>query len=306
MIGLFVLFVLAGALVVAFITLAGLRFLTHPRRVTFATMVAYGLPTSPMDLGYLFEERTLKARDGLAIPSWIVQGQDATGPITIMSHGWADSRFGMITPLQTLIPVCSQVWMYDLRGQGESPAKASRLGTTEVEDLLDLLEIIAREQPDKAVVLMGFSMGEGISIAAAARTAKEPHRYARVLGVIGDGGYRLGMQPIEGYAKVNSLPTVPYMFLIKQHLAFWYCSDAAFDRVNHAKGLACPLLLLHGDKDKICPITASREILAAAPKAHLEVFSDAGHLDLYAREPDRYEALVRGFVKKVAAGEEPF
>jgi uncharacterized protein len=306
MLGLLVLFSVAGALVAAAITLAGIRFLTHPKRITFATMVAYGLPTSPMDLGFPFEERTLKARDGIAIPAWITQGQDAAGPICVMSHGWADSRFGSITPLQAIVPVVSQAWMYDLRGQGESPAPASLLGTTEVEDLLDILEVIAKEQPHKKVVLIGFSMGAGISIAAAARTAKEPNRYPDVIGVIGDGVYRLGMQPIEGYTKVNKLPRQPFMFLIKRHLMFWYASDEAFDRARHAQGLNCPLLLMHGDLDEICPLSAAREIAAAAPKARLEIFTDASHLDLYAREPDRYEDLIQRFVKKVAASEQPF
>ncbi len=306
MLGLLVLFIVAGALCVAAITLAGLRFLTHPKRVTFATMVAYGMPTSPMDLGHAFEDRTLKAGDGTPIVAWLVAGGDAAGPVVVKTHGWADSRFGMLTPLQAVVGVSSRVWMYDLRGQGESPAPASRLGTTEVEDLLCVLEEVHRESPDRPVVLMGHSMGAGISIAAAARAAKEPERYGHIIGVIGDGGYRLGMQPIEGYARANGLPMFPFMFLIKRHLSFWYCSDAAFDRVGHAKGLKCPLLMLHGDLDPVCPVGAAKEIVEASPKGKLEVFEGAGHQDLYMREPDRYEALVQGFVKAVAAGREPF
>lgn len=43
-------------------------------------------------------------------------------------------------------------------------------------------------------------------------------------------------------------------------------------------GLGVPLLVLHGEHDRICPRTAAEELASAPPKARLEVIAGAGHV----------------------------
>ncbi|MEJ0028138.1 MAG: alpha/beta hydrolase [Rhizomicrobium sp.] len=60
--------------------------------------------------------------------------------------------------------------------------------------------------------------------------------------------------------------------------------------------VACPALVLAGGYDPITPVSCAREIFEALPKGigRLEVFEGAGH-GVYRDEPDRAEALLRGF-----------
>src|SRR5262249_18401115 len=53
---------------------------------------------------------------------------------------------------------------------------------------------------------------------------------------------------------------------------------------ERAAALGCPLLLLHGDRDELLPVTASQAVQALADGGELEVLAGAGHLLVEAAE----------------------
>ena len=61
--------------------------------------------------------------------------------------------------------------------------------------------------------------------------------------------------------------------------------DERYDTVEAGQRIACPVLVVHGDRDDIIPIELGRRAFAALrePKRWVEV-RDAGHNDLLARE----------------------
>jgi 3-oxoadipate enol-lactonase len=293
MLGLAVLFLVAAVLLLLGFSAAAVHRMTHPRRLTYATAIGRNLPASPADVGLDFVEESLTFSDGSRTPLWIVRGRNASGPIVILTHGWADGRYGVLAWCDLVADFASTMVLYDLRGQGESSAPMSELGTAEVDDLLALAAHVARE--DRPIVLIGLSMGAGISIAAAAR---EP---GLVAGVIGESAYRRGMQPVVGFFRINHWPIWPFYHLIGLWLTLRFTSDKRFDRAAHAARLRCPLLLLHGGQDPIAPVEAAREIAAAAPNAKLVVFDEASHLDLVKIDPARYREALAAFFTEIAS-----
>ena len=61
----------------------------------------------------------------------------------------------------------------------------------------------------------------------------------------------------------------------------------------------CPVLLLHGDDDHICPIGNSRSLAAARPDWQFVTLGGAGHAP-HARDPVRVNLLIKEFLDRAS------
>jgi proline iminopeptidase len=65
-------------------------------------------------------------------------------------------------------------------------------------------------------------------------------------------------------------------------------------------GVRCPVMVLAGRRDWLTPPEQAARLLAELPDATLEVFEHSGHF-LHVEEPERFEALVRGWLARLAS-----
>jgi pimeloyl-ACP methyl ester carboxylesterase len=253
--------------------------LTHPPRRTFATAVSRGRPGTPeqLDARPAFEEWTFISR-GLELPVWDIKGglPPGEGPTVVMTHGWGDSRIGALSRVPAVMPHCSRLILWDLPGHGEAPGRSS-LGAREVQDLLALIGRV--REPGVRLVLMGWSLGAGISIEAAARGAPED-----VAGVIAEAPYRFPWTPARNVLRLRRLPyrwnLMPALWCVGWDVGAgpnW----RGFDRAGHASHLGCPLLVIHGTLDEVSPVEDGRKIATAAPLGRLLELPEAGHYGLW-------------------------
>ncbi len=257
---------IAGVLLVVWI-------ITHPTRRTYAGAVARGRPGEPSELpdGPAFEAWTFSSR-GLSLPVWDIRGQRRDGPTVIMTHGWGDSRLGGLVRAPAVLPHCSRLVLWDLPGHGEAPGLC-RLGTSEVDDLCALIERVGGTN----IVLMGWSLGAGTCIAAAAR---QP---GLIKAIIAETPYRLARTPAANVARSIGLPTAALMppgFAVLRVLLGRGILSSAFDRAKLASSLRIPVLVIHGTEDEICPIQDGRDIAAACHAEMIEV-TGGRHNDLW-------------------------
>lgn len=308
MAGLIALLLLGGALTLVGAVVLVVHALTHPPRRTYGSAVGRGLACDPSELD---PPRDFQAwsfsSHGLDMPVWDVAGDEPDGPVVVMVHGWGDSRIGGLVRLGAVAPVASRVILWDLPGHGEAPGSCA-LGTREVEDLAALVEVLGCETP---IVLFGWSMGAGIAIACAADTTN-PDRAPisrGIAGVIAEAPYRLAQTPAHRVMHLRRLPhrlnLPPALWLI----GAWVGVGPAwrgFDRAAHAKHLRCPLLIIHGSHDEVCPIDDARAIAAAADPGlvQLHITAGAGHNDLWT-EPNcalEHTKAVRWFIRQRVGG----
>lgn len=277
------------------------RTLTHPPRRTYASAVSRGRAGDPGELEppRRFEAWEFSSR-GLSLPAWDLAGDDPAGPVAILSHGWGDSRIGALQRLPLLLPSVSRVIAWDMPGHGDAPG-TSTLGACEVEDLRALIEHL--HEPHRGIVLFGWSLGAGVSIAAAAALAGAANA-PRVALVIAEAPYRLPATPARAMLRAMRWPAVglvPPALWLASVRAPVLRSPGRFDRAAAAGGLLCPLLVLHGERDEICPVEDGRSIAVAAgavqPESRIEVFPGAFHNDLW-QEPGRVmraRRLIEGY-----------
>jgi pimeloyl-ACP methyl ester carboxylesterase len=203
----------------------------------------------------------------------------------VLSHGWGDSRLGALSRVPSLLDRASRVIAWDMPGHGEAPGTCS-LGHREPDDLLVLLERVGSERP---IVLFGWSLGAGVSIAAAARIGelKDPPPLA---GVIAEAAYRFVHTPPRNVLLARGLPHRVNLPIALGWIG-WRCGAGSawrgFDRVALAALIRCPLLFIHGQNDPISPLGDAFALAGAATNARVDVIPGAGHVGLWTDPANR-------------------
>jgi len=288
--GLLQLFVLAYLLICLLGTARLVYLVWYPPRKTYARALARGDATDPADLELESESVQFSFRGGVTSPGWLLPGLDEAGPAIVIIHGYGDSRYGALRCVKLLQSYASELVVFDLRGHGESSKSYSTAGVVESEDILTLLD---QFDAPHGVVLYGYSMGGRIAIAAAAMAEEELSR--RIKGVIADGPYRTWYEPVRHIIKLRRYPTQPFILLARLVLYLFNRRSEHDDTRDHAVKLQCPLLVLHGSDDLICPLDSARQIAEAAKAGKLVVFEGGGHLDLLELDEIRYKGEIAAF-----------
>jgi len=262
--------------------------LRNPPRRTYSTAVARGLPGDPseLDTPREFKSWSISADIGRAngsttveCPVWETSGDDPNGPIAILTPGWGDSRVGGLLRISALAPHCSRLLLWDPPGQGEAPGRC-RLGTAEDEVIAALLDRSLTHDAHEGAILYGWSLGAGTSIVAGARADLR----ARIAGVIAEGVYRLPWTPAKAVLHEAGYPwrlNIPIAYVLLGLRLGQGPRWRSFDRAEHAARLECPLLCLHGEQDRICPIDDARAVADSAPLGRLVTVRATGHNDMW-------------------------
>jgi len=108
------------------------------------------------------------------------------------------------------------------------------------------------------------------------------------------------MEPVSRHLRRRRWPAQPICWLAGKHFGFWEgVTNESFDRVRHAAKLACPLLVMHGTDDDLCPLDSGRTIAEAASDGAFVTFDGATHENLARYDPKKYEATLQEFFTKL-------
>jgi pimeloyl-ACP methyl ester carboxylesterase len=294
--GLIVLLGLALGLLILLGTFLVISGVTRPPRKTFAKALANGDATDPAELDWQAEAVTVRLTDGATSPGWLIAGDAPSGPGVVIIHGFGDSRYGALSWAGLLKPHASRLLVYDQRGQGESGAAHCGGGRLETRDALAAIE---QHLPTGPVVLFGYSMGGQIALAIAAAT--EGAMRQRLVGVVADGVYRRWDVPVRQMMRCQGYPPQPMLWLAERFLHWASGGATRFDRCEDAAAMSCPLLLLHGEADPLCPIEDARAIAHHAREGQIITIAEGGHLDLATRAPQRYRQAIQDFFDRLPA-----
>ena len=293
--GLVQLLALGAVIFVAAMIVHTVRSLTRPPRRTYAWALSRNVPGDPgeLDTPLAFEPFAFRGRRH-DLQAWRIEGLDPAGPRVALVHGWGSSRIGALVRIPALARLSREILVCDLEGHGESPG-TSRMGTSEHEDIRAMLTSAGAGAP---TLLYGWSMGAGVAL----RTARDFGQELGIAGVIAESPYVHAVTPARNVIRLQGHPVAlnlaPAMAWIGLRLGIgprW----RGFARDAIARGLSCPVLVIHGADDPVCPIGDGRSIADAAPDGTLAVIDGAGHNNLWTDPAlrERCTEAVGGFVR---------
>jgi pimeloyl-[acyl-carrier protein] methyl ester esterase len=65
-----------------------------------------------------------------------------------------------------------------------------------------------------------------------------------------------------------------------------------YSMLERASDIRCPVRLLHGGRDRVCPLAAAELLAQALPNAELTVWPEAGHAP-FLSQPDRFRSWLQ-------------
>lgn len=259
----------AIALVVTVIVLALLVRVVEP---WFAFFPLEGETTTPRDLGVPYEALIIPTGDGERLHAWRLPA-DAPRARILYFHGnggnlsvWAPILVGLPRHGYSVLAV-------DYRGYGLSTGKPSERGL--YRDVDAVLERAAGDaDPRTPTVYWGRSLGT--AIAAYAASARPPD------GVILEAGFP------DARTLLRSSPPLALLALF---------STYRFPTAELMRRVRSPVLVLHGDQDRVIPYAAGRALFdrLEGPR-HFFTVRGGDHNDESPPDPPAYWGVIDAFV----------
>ena len=201
------------------------------------------------------KERILTAPDGTLLITWYAPAAPGK-PTLLYFHGNAGNLASRAERIRRFVARGYGVLMLSYRGYGGSGGSPSEAAN--VADGGLAYEALRNDGvPASDIVVYGESLGSGVAVQVAANH--------EVGGLVLDAPYT----SIVDVAALSYpwLPVRPFMF-------------DRYETVNHLPDVTAPLLVLHGEEDRVIPVSMGRAVYdaALAPK-EIATFPRAGHSD---------------------------
>ncbi len=245
----------------------------HERRLVFFPTRA--LVAGPADFGLRAEELSIRTDDGLTLHGWWIER--SARRVLIWYHGNAGNIADRLHNARWFVEQLGvSVVLVDYRGYGHSAGTPDEAGL--YRDGLAIYDAVAaRGVPARDIVLFGRSLGGAVAIEVALRRPA-------------------GALVLESaFRSVPAMARVHYWFVPRGVIRTQMDNESKIGRV------AAPMLLLHGDRDRVVPLAHSRRLQArAAQSARLHVIAGAGHNDTYLVGGASYADAWRGFLQDTA------
>lgn len=211
-------------------------------------------PSTPKAWGFRFENVTFKSSDGTPLHGWFIPAKDGKPKATVVfSHGNAGSighHLGFVT---WLVEAGYHVLMFDYRGFGKSGGTVDRRGM--INDVKAAFSYAAsrRDVDSRRLVSYGHSLGGAKSVTA---LGEAPVKGLRAIVIDG------------AFASYQTMARV-----IGGQLGASLVTDELAPKDFVGKLSPVPLLVVHGTRDEVVPVSQGRQLFEAArqPKTLFEV-----------------------------------
>jgi fermentation-respiration switch protein FrsA (DUF1100 family) len=242
--------------------------LYFPERGLWETPAAAGLP---------FEDLEIETEDGERLHGWLLRAQGSLLGQILLCHGNAGNIGDRVAHASLLVGAGFDVALFDYRGYGRSTGKPSEEGT--YEDARAVLRTLLRAGSDPAsLIVLGESLGGAVALQLA---LESPPR---------------GLILQSAFTSVRDVARRHYPFIPT------IAVPDAYPSLRRIPGLRTPLLVIHGDRDPIVPVSHGRALFEAAPEPkRLEVFPGLGHNDLLLAG-ERYEEVIVDWAHSALGG----
>jgi fermentation-respiration switch protein FrsA (DUF1100 family) len=237
----------------------------------FAFFPLTGETETPSQFGVGYQSLSVRTRDGEQLHGWKIPSAAAKARV-LYFHG-NGGNLSVWTPI--LVGIARRgytITAFDYRGYGRSSGRPSERGLyADVDAALDW-DDGARGVP---VIYWGRSLGAAMAAYAATRTRPD--------GLILEAGFPNAWSLVRGSAPLALVGLF---------------SSYRFPTASFVRRAGCPVLVMHGDDDRVIPFALGRALFDEVPEPKRFVPIRGGdHNDASPADADAYWSAVRAFVE---------
>lgn len=227
------------------------------------------LVATPDKLGLAYQEVRFKTRDGLELYGWFLPAKGPAQGTILQLHGNAENISTHFASLAWMPARGFNVFTFDYRGYGGSEGVPTLEGVQiDIDAAMDA--VLARSDVDKdRIVMYGQSLGGALAAYYVGHSPRRDQLRALVL----ESAFS-GYVDIVREKMADHWFTWPFQWIPKLTV-----DDSFSPLPSMAEISPLPLLILHGDQDRIVPVHHGRRLYEAAlePK-QLWIVPGAGHI----------------------------
>jgi len=189
----------------------------------------------------------------------------------LYSHGNAEDLGQILPRLRDLRDIGFSIFAYDYQGYGTSQGKPSVKGA--YQDINTAYEYLTQKLgiPPNQIIVYGRSVGGGPSVDLASR---QP-----VAGLVIESSFT------TAFRVVTRIPIYPF---------------DKFPNINKIKNVNCPVLVIHGNADRVIPFSHGQELFALTNQPKLSLWvNGAGHTNLLEVAGEEYVNIMLEFARLV-------
>lgn len=212
----------------------------------------------------------LKSRDRTQITGIYLPLPKAEYTI-LYSHGNAEDLGEILPRLRDLRDIGFNIFSYDYQGYGTSQGRPSVAGA--YQDVNAAYEYLTQRLgiPANKIIVYGYSVGGGPSVDLASR---QP-----VAGLVIESSFTTAFRVVTG------IPVYPF---------------DKFPNIDNIKNVSCPVLVIHGNADRVIPFSHGQQLFAMVDQPKLSFWvNGAGHLNLLEVAGEEYVKVMTEFIRLV-------
>ena len=229
----------------------------------------------PADRGIRGERVRVTAADGVQLYGWYLPpdaAADTPAPGLLWFYGNMETVAGLASVVTALKPPAFGLLILDYRGYGESDGDATEAGLYRDGEAAWAWLATRPEIDAGRIAVYGRSLGAAVALHVATR-----HGPA---AVVLDSPFSTAAEMAREH----------YWFLPR------FLVRLSMDNVGRARRLTAPLLVFHGEDDRIAPIRMGRAVAQAGRAAHFVTLQNAGHNETYDAGGHRYREIMHDFL----------
>jgi len=252
---------------------------------------------TPADLGLRYEEVQFLTSDRLTLRGWFLESPGARATVVLvhdLEATRADPTHGLLNLTRDYVRRGISVFMFDLRGHGESAGRRDSLGLNERLDVQAAIAFVRRRAGARPILLHGFGFGAALGIAGAARNAD-------VAAVIADSSFLTMRQYLR--ARWGHVPAPIFTLATAVAHRVFHADIDALQPVKAIAQVTAPILLIHNEGDERVPVAHALNLAAASLDGRDQVWvlpDRRGHATAYLDAPDAYMRRVLELIEEVA------
>jgi pimeloyl-ACP methyl ester carboxylesterase len=233
----------------------------------------------------------INSASGAELIAWHLAVPDSIAT-AILLHPIRGDRHSMISRARLLNSYGYSTLLVDLQAHGESTGENITVGHLEKHDVSAAIEFVRSEDSDQKIAIVGRSLGGASALLA----------HADVDVIVLESVYPTVTEAVHNriQMRLGFLHHIVAPLLLVQLNPRLGVSPNQLCPIDELQNIDCPVIIASGDCDQHTTITETRRMydVANEPK-RLVIFEGAGHVDLLAHDPSKYESQIVSYMNNV-------